>query len=40
MVILENRNFININIMIIGNNVETIKQVGTNGQISLGKKYA
>lgn len=26
--------------MIIGNNVETIKQVGTNGQISLGKKYA
>ncbi|QQV75278.1 hypothetical protein H6P87_00830 [Rickettsia tillamookensis] len=26
--------------MIIGNNIETIKQVGNNGQISLGKKYA
>ncbi|CAK6518108.1 hypothetical protein [Rickettsia helvetica] len=26
--------------MIIGNNIETIKHVGNNGQISLGKKYA
>ncbi|MEG8230566.1 hypothetical protein O6R16_06000 [Candidatus Rickettsia tasmanensis] len=26
--------------MIIGNNIETIKYVGNNGQISLGKKYA
>ncbi|WP_017442296.1 hypothetical protein [Rickettsia gravesii] len=26
--------------MIIGNNIETIKHIGNNGQISLGKKYA
>ncbi|AAL03343.1 unknown [Rickettsia conorii str. Malish 7] len=37
---MKNRNFVNINIMIIGNNIETIKHVRNNGQISVGKKYA
>lgn len=37
---MKNRNFVNINIMIIGNNIATIKHVRNNGQIPVGKKYA